>query len=319
MTAKTTTKTTDTASKPARKRATKAEVVETTEATTPAPAAANPFAGLFDGMDAIVRNATAPATGSGHKGRQRNYSDNPLTIDELIKWGTMRGRAISFKNVSDELRTAVGGNVEAAIATAFERGSFESFTQELSAETVTAAIAAVRDAIESVTNSDRAQYVPANLAVYDEAVGRYDDVSDPYNPVYGRESVARWALASLGAADVVVGYETATVTVDPLAMFFSRSGEKNISKPMSDLFARMHTAEGQRDLLLVNDACSDAQKSQLAIVMGSYIRSAAAKSVGETAERLAKLANDAPVVIVNTIHSDKVRASATAALEVAVA
>ncbi len=318
MTAKTTTKTTDTATKTKRPSRAKATVVETTTEPTTA-ATANPFAGLFDGMDAIVRNATAPATGSGHKGRQRNYSDNPLTIDELIKWGTMRGRAISFKNVSDELRTAVGGNVEAAIATAFERGSFESFTQELSAETVTAAIAAVRDAIESVTNSDRAQYVPANLAVYDEAVGRYDDVSDPYNPVYGRESVARWALASLGAADVVVGYETATVTVDPLAMLFSRSGEKNISKPMSDLFARMHTAEGQRDLLLVNDACSDAQKSQLAIVMGSYIRSAAAKAVGETAEKLAKLANDAPVVIVNTIFDDKVRATATAALEVAVA
>ena len=317
MTAKTTTKTTDTASKPARKRPAPAAKVVETEPTT--VAASNPFAGLFDGMDAIVRNATAPATGSGHKGRQRNYSDNPLTIDELIKWGTMRGRAISFKNVSDELRTAVGGNVEAAIATAFERGSFESFTQELSAETVTAAIAAVRDAIEAVTNSDRAQYVPANLAVFDEACGRYDDVSDPYNPVYGRESVARWALASLGATDVVVGYETATVTVDPLAMFFSRSGAKNISAPMADLFARMHTPEGQRDLLLVSDACNDKQKSQLAIVMGSYIRAAAAKAVGETAEKLATLARTAPMVIANTIGDASICGGTVAALEVAVA
>ena len=95
MTAKTTTKTTDTATKTKRPSRAKATVVETTTEPTTA-ATANPFAGLFDGMDAIVRNATAPATGSGHKGRQRNYSDNPLTIDELIKWGTMRGRAISF-------------------------------------------------------------------------------------------------------------------------------------------------------------------------------------------------------------------------------
>lgn len=318
MTAKTTTKTTDTASKPARKRPAPAAKVVETEPTT--VAASNPFAGLFDGMDAIVRNATAPATGSGHKGRQRNYSDNPLTIGELIKWGNNRGRAISFNGVADDLRTAIGGNVEAAIATAFETGSFDSFSQPLHSTTVESAIAAVRDAIEAVTNSDRAQYVPANLAAFDEAYNRNDDVSDPYNPVYGRQSVARWALSSLGATDVVVHDDmSATVTVDPLAMFFSRSGEKNISKPMSDLFARMHTAEGQRDLLLVNDACSDAQKSQLAIVMGSYIRSAAAKAVGETAEKLAKLANDAPVVIVNTIFDDKVRATATAALEVAVA
>lgn len=318
MTAKTTTKTTDTASKPARKRATKAEVVETTEATTAATASA--FASLFDGVVApIVRNATAPVAGSAHKGRQRNYSDNPLTIDELIKWGTMRGRAISFKNVSDELRTAVGGNVEAAIATAFERGSFESFTQELSAETVTAAIAAVRDAIESVTNSDRAQYVPANLAVYDEAVGRYDDVSDPYNPVYGRESVARWALASLGAADVVVGYETATVTVDPLAMLFSRSGEKNISKPMSAVFQNMNTAQGSANLALVMDAASDEQKRTLAICMGTYLRAAATAASGELADKLAHAATVAPTIVVNTIFDDKVRATATAALEVAVA
>lgn len=314
----TATKTTDTATKTKRPSRAKATVVETEPTTA---ATANPFASLFDGVTApIVRNATAPASGSGHKGRQRNYLDNPLGIDELIKWGNKRGRAISFKDVSDELRSALGGKVEAAIATAFERGSFDSFTQELDAETVTAAIVAVRDAIEAVTHPDRVGFVPANLAVYDEAVGRYDDVSDPYNPVYGRQSVARWALSSLGATDVVIfAAGTATVTVDPLAMFFSRSGAKNISAPMADLFARMHTPEGQRDLLLVSDACNDKQKSQLAIVMGSYIRAAAAKAVGETAEKLATLARTAPMVIANTIGDASICGGTVAALEVAVA
>ena len=318
MTAKTTTKkTTDTASKPARKRPAPAAKVVETEPTT--AATANPFAGLFDGVkDPIVRNATAPATGSGHRGRQRNYTDNPLKISELIKWGNNRGRAISFDGVSDDLRTAIGGNVEAAIATAFERGSFDSFTQELDAETVTAAIAAVRDAIEAVTNSDRAQYVPANLAVFDEACGRYDDVSDPYNPVYGRESVARWALASLGATDVVVGYETATVTVDPLAMFFSRSGAKNISAPMAAVFKNMNTPQGSANLALVMDAANDEQKCALAVCMHTYLRGAEKVATGELAEKLAHAATVAPTIIVNAIHSDKVRASATAALKVAV-
>jgi len=318
VTAKTTTKTTDTASKPARKRPAPAAKVVETEPTT--VAASNPFAGLFDGMDAIVRNATAPATGSGHKGRQRNYSDNPLTIDELIKWGTMRGRAISFKNVSDELRTAVGGNVEAAIATAFETGSFDSFSQPLHSTTVESAIAAVRDAIEAVTNSDRAQYVTANLAAFDEAYNRNDDVSDPYNPVYGRQSVARWALSSLGATDVVVHDDmSATVTVDPLAMFFSRSGAKNISAPMSAVFQNMNTAQGSANLALVMDAASEEQKRTLAICMGTYLRAAATAASGELADKLAHAATVAPTIVVNAIYDDVERSKAVAALEVAVA
>jgi len=315
MTAKKTT--TDTASKPARKRATKAEVVETTEATTPAPAAANPFADLFVGMDAIVRNATAPATGSGHKGRQRDYAKNPLTIGELIKWGNNRGRAISFNGVSDDLRTAIGGNVEAAIATAFETGSFDSFSQPLHSTTVESAIAAARDAIDRVTNSDRVGFVTGNLAVYDEAYNRNDDVSDPYNPVYGRQSVARWALSSLGATDVVVHDDmSATVTVDPLAMFFSRSGAKNISAPMSAVFKNMNTPQGSANLALVMDAANDEQKCALAVCLYTYLSGAEKVATGETAEKLAHAATVAPTIIVNTIHSDKVRASAIAALGV---
>ena len=319
MTAKTTTKTTDTATKTKRPSRAKATVVETTTEPTTA-ATANPFASLFDGVVApIVRNATAPAEGKGHRGRQRDYAKNPLNIGEEFEWG-IQGRAMSFKETPAELRSALGGNAEAAIATAFEVGSFSPFTQTLDSTVVEAAMTVGRAAIDGVSHEKRVQYKPTNLAAFDEAYNRNDDVSDPYNPVYGRQSVARWALSSLGATDVVVHDDmSATVTVDPLAMFFSRSGAKNISAPMADLFARMHTPEGQRDLLLVSDACNDKQKSQLAIVMGSYIRAAAAKAVGETAEKLATLARTAPMVIANTIGDASICGGTVAALEVAVA
>lgn len=318
MTAKTTTKTTDTATKTKRPSRAKATVVETTEPTT--AATANPFASLFDGVVApIVRNATAPATGSGHKGRQRDYAKNPLNIGEEFEWG-IQGRAMSFKDTPAELRSALGGNAEAAIATAFEVGSFSPFTQTLDSTVVEAAMTVGRAAIDGVSHEKRVQYKSTNLAAFDEAYNRNDDVSDPYNPVYGRQSVARWALSSLGATDVVVHHDmSATVTVDPLAMFFARSGAKNISKPMSAVFQNMNTPQGSANLALVMDAASDEQKRTLAICMGTYLRAAATAASGELADKLAHAATVAPTIVVNAIYDDVERSKAVAALEVAVA
>ena len=281
----------------------------TKSAKATAPKAENPIDDIFGALDAlgdigtIARKANAPTgDGSGHRGRARDCTLNPLDAGENVKWGAgAQGRKLQTSKVLNdrpELVNVLHLNAADVVAQATANGSFEPYSVTLTEEDLNVVIDGMRACYEAVVKgggkfSSVAAGALESFAMY---CAYDDDVTDPRNVSYGWQSVARHALSVFGVDNFTVECRSATFTVSPMVSLMKGTGElkadgkkSNMSKLLQNVFANLGTAEGRTTFKSIILAATDEERSRLAVTLASYFAEAVKVATDDRADQVRTL------------------------------
>ena len=279
------------------------------KATTTATDTANPIDDLFGALDSlgdigtIARKANAPTgDGTGHRGRARDCTLNPLDAGENVKWGQgAQGRKLQTSKVLNdrpELVNVLHLNAGDVVATATANGSFAPYSVMLTEDDIVTVIDGMRACYSAVVEGGGKFASVAEGAL--ESFAMYcaydDDVTDPRNVSYGWQSVARHALSVFGVDNFTVECRSATFTVSPMVSLMKGTGElkadgkkSNMSKLLQNVFANLGTAEGRTTFKSIILAATDEERSRLAVTLASYFAEAVKVATDDRADQVRTL------------------------------
>ena len=304
------------------------KTTKTTKATT--TATDSPIDDLFGALDSlgdigtIARKANAPTgDGSGHRGRARDCTLNPLDAGENVRWGQgAQGRKLQTSKVLEnrpELVSTLHLNAADVVATATANGSFAPYSVTLTEEDIVTVIDGMRACYSAVVEGG-GKFASVAIGAL-ESFAMYcaydDDVTDPRNVSYGWQSVARHALSVFGVDNFTVECRSATFTVSPMVSLMKGTGElkadgkkSNMSKLLQGVFAALGTAEGRTTFKTIILAATDEERSRLAVTSAAYFAEAVKAATEERSDQVRLLGEAVVSATVGSITDDGKRNTA---------